>query len=92
MGDVAAANCQSLLTVNANNIYNISNQTETSVNTLIEYLGKVAGKEVTKVYGPLRDGDIYKSSLSNAAARQNLSWKPCMPLIDGLARTYDSLI
>ena len=92
VGDIAAANFQSLQAMNANNIYNISTQTETSVNTLIEYLGKVAGKSVTKVLGPLREGDIYKSSLSNAAARQNLSWNPYMPLIDGLARTYNSLI
>ena len=92
VGDIAAANYQSLRTVHPNNIYNVSTQTETSVNTLIEYLGKVAGKSVTKVLGPLREGDIYKSSLSNAAARQNLSWNPNMLLIDGLVRTYNSLI
>jgi len=92
VGDIARANYQSLLAINANNIYNISTQTETSVNTLIEYMGNVAGKAVTKVCGPLRDGDIYKSSLSNVAARQNLSWSPCMSLIDGLTRTYHSLI
>ncbi|MBP2627088.1 MAG: UDP-glucose 4-epimerase [Firmicutes bacterium] len=92
VGDIASANYQSLATIHGNHVYNISTQTETSVNMLIEYMGKVAGKVVTKVYGPLRDGDIYKSTLSNAAARQNLSWSPCMPLIDGLARTYNSLI
>jgi len=92
VGDIANANYQSLLTVHANNVYNISTQTETSVNMLIEYMGKVAGKTVTKVSGPLREGDIYKSTLSNAAAQQNLDWSPCMPLIDGLARTYNSLI
>lgn len=92
VGDIAAANYQSLLTVHPNHVYNISTQTETSVNTLIEYMGKVAGKAVHKSSGPLREGDIYKSSLSNAAARQNLSWSPSMPLLDGLARTYNSLI
>jgi len=92
VGDIATANYQSLLTVNANNIYNVSTQTETSVNTLIETLGKVAGRSVTKVLGPIRVGDIYKSSLSNAAARKNLSWNASMPLYDGLARTYNSLI
>ena len=92
VGDIAAANYQSLLTPHTNNIYNISTQTETSVNTLIEAFGKVAGKSVTKVLGPIREGDIYKSALSNAAARQNLNWNPNMQLIDGLARTYNSLI
>ena len=92
VGDIATANYQALLAVHGINVYNISTQTETSVNTLIEYMRQVAGKEVSKVYEPIRDGDIYKSTLSNAAARQNLNWNPCMPLIDGLARTYNSLI
>ncbi|MBC8015171.1 MAG: NAD-dependent epimerase/dehydratase family protein [Sporomusaceae bacterium] len=92
VGDIAAANYQSLTAVHGNHVYNISTQTETSVTTLIEYMGKVAGKAVNKVYSPLREGDIYKSSLSNAAARQNLSWNPSMPLIDGLAKTYNSLL
>jgi UDP-glucose 4-epimerase len=92
VGDIATANYRSLLTIDTNDTYNISTQTETSVNTLIEYMGKVAGKEVTKVYSEPRDGDIYKSTLSNAAARQKLGWQPCMPLIDGLAKTYNSLI
>lgn len=92
VGDIAAANYQSLLSVHYNDAYNIGTQTETSVNTLIEYMGKVAGKIVTKVCGPIRDGDIYKSTLSNTAARQNLGWSPRMPLIDGLAKTYNSLI
>jgi len=30
--------------------------------------------------------------LSNAAAKQNLNWQPCTTLIDGLAKTYKSLI
>ena len=91
VGDIEAANYQSLTVVHGNHVYNISTQTETSVNTLIEYMGKVAGKVVNKVYAPLREGDIYKSTLSNAAARLNLNWNPSMPLIDGLARTYNSL-
>jgi len=92
VGDIATANYQALQTVHANSIYNVSTQTETSVNQLIESMGKAANKTVTKVCGPLREGDIYKSSLSNAAARRNLNWNPCMSLFDGLARTYNSLI
>jgi len=92
VGDIATANYQALLTMNANNIYNVSTQTETSVTTLIEYMEKVAEKAAIKVCGPIREGDIYKSFLSNAASRQNLNWNPCMPLLDGLARTYQSLV
>lgn len=92
VGDIASANYQSLLTVHGNQIYNVSTQTEISVNTLTESMGKVAGKAMNKIYSEIREGDIYKSSLSNAAARQQLNWQPSMPLLDGLARTYHSLI
>ena len=92
VGDIASANYQSLLTVHGNQIYNVSTQTEISVNTLTESMGKVAGKAMNKIYSEIREGDIYKSSLSNAAARQQLNWQPSMPFLDGLARTYHSLI
>jgi UDP-glucose 4-epimerase len=92
VGDIANANYQSLLTVHKNNVYNISTQTETSVNDLMTVMGKVAGKEVAKVYGDLREGDIYKSILSNDAAQQKLNWQPGTTLLDGLAKTYNSLI
>ena len=91
VGDVANANYQALLTAKVNAVYNISTQTETSVNTLIDLIGKVAGKSGEKVYSQPRDGDIYHSSLSNANARQNLNWQPHMLLVDGLTRTYRSL-
>jgi UDP-glucose 4-epimerase len=92
VGDIANANYQALLSSYSNKICNISTQTETSVNTLIEYMAKVAGKTVTRVYAEMREGDIYKSSLSNCAAQEYLNWNPAMPLIEGLSKTYNSLI
>jgi len=92
VGDIATANYQSLLSAHGNRTYNISTQTETTVNTLIEYMGTVADKKVNKVYTAPRDGDIYKSLLSNKDALEYLNWKPKMALIDGLARTYHSLV
>lgn len=92
VGDIANANYQSLLSSYANKICNISTQTETSVNTLIEYMAKVAGNTVTRIYAEMREGDIYKSSLSNCAAQEYLNWNPAMPLIEGLSKTYNSLI
>lgn len=91
VGDVAAANVQALLTANANEVYNISAQTETSVNTLVELMAKVAGKDVEKMYSQPREGDIYRSSLANGQACNKLQWRPVMPLADGLYRTYHSL-
>jgi UDP-glucose 4-epimerase len=90
-GDVANANYQALVTANANAVYNVSTQTETSVNKLIELLvvKKASGQEVEKVYSPAREGDIYRSMLSNQLANEKLGWKPMISLVDGLGRTYN---
>ncbi|MPL60453.1 UDP-glucose 4-epimerase [bioreactor metagenome] len=92
VGDIAKANLQSLLTTNANRVYNISTKTETSINTLLELLSKVSGRTTEKLYTSPREGDIYRSSLDNNAACQLLNWQPKTRLVDGLARTYNSLI
>jgi UDP-glucose 4-epimerase len=90
-GDVAEANYQALFTANSNSVYNISTETETSVNDLVKYIEKVSGHTLKKEYQPPRSGDIYRSCLSNQAAQQKLQWSPNMPLIDGLSRTYQAL-
>ncbi|SFL38464.1 NAD-dependent epimerase/dehydratase family protein [Pelosinus propionicus] len=91
VGDVANANYQSLLVGSANKICNISTQIETSVNSLIDHIGMISGKMVSRNYNEKREGDIYKSSLSNAIARKDLDWQPHMTLIEGLDKTYHSL-
>ena len=90
-GDVAAANVAALSVDAPSGVYNISTQSETSVNQLILYLAHVSGCEPQVVYQPVREGDIYRSSLANGKAVGDLGWQPRMPLADGLARTYQSL-
>ncbi|BBB93298.1 MAG TPA: NAD-dependent epimerase/dehydratase family protein [Methylomusa anaerophila] len=93
-GDVAEAIYLALINPQMclNRVYNISTQTQTSVNTLVEILSQASGKTVKKVYGPPRDGDIYHSMLDNSAALYNLGWKPKLSLAAGLHRTYLSKI
>ncbi|HWR43624.1 NAD-dependent epimerase/dehydratase family protein [Sporomusa sp.] len=93
VGDVAEANCQALTAPQtaANRVYNISTQTQISVNDLVAILAEAAGKQVDKLYSPARAGDIYHSMLSNRAAVNDIYWKPQMPLAEGLQRTYYSL-
>ncbi|WP_425060733.1 UDP-glucose 4-epimerase [Sporomusa carbonis] len=93
VGDVAEANYKSLIAPQAavNRVYNVSTQTQTSVNDLVAIMAEAAGKQVEKVYLPAREGDIYHSMLSNQAALNLLCWNPCMPLAEGLRRTYHSL-
>lgn len=92
VGDVANANFQALTAEKVNAVYNISTQTEVSVETLVEILSKVSGKNVDKAYLAAREGDIYRSILSNAAAQSNLQWKPQTRLVDGLTKTYESIV
>jgi len=91
VGDVAAANCQALLTNHPNQIYNISTQSETSVIALLNLLEQISHKQVETNHGEVRHGDIYRSSLANAQAKQNLPWLPEMILSGGLERTYHYL-
>ncbi len=89
VGDVAEANCQALMAQTpANRVYNISSQTQTSVNDLVAILAEAAGKQIDKMYAPAREGDIYHSILSNRAALTSIQWHPQMPLDEGLGRTY----
>lgn len=91
VGDVAEANFRALITPYANCVYNISTQTETNINMLIELLARVSNKTIKRQYLEPRDGDIYRSSLSNQAALKYLNWSPKTSLVDGLVRTYNSL-
>lgn len=91
VGDVAAANCQALLTNRPNRVYNISTQSETAITTMLKLLERISNKKVETGHGPLRQGDIYRSSLSNVCAKNNLPWLPEISLEIGLARTYHYL-
>lgn len=87
-GDVAAANYLALITDNVNRVYNISTQTEISINELIGTLEEVSGKQATKSYYPERGGDIYRSTLCNQEAREKLGWQWEKSLAEGLRLTY----
>ncbi len=86
-GDIASGIIAAMTTEKANAVYNLSNQTETSLLELIELMAKAAGKTVEPAFAAPREGDINRSMLCNEAAVQNLNWQPQMDLGEGLART-----
>ena len=86
-GDIAAGIIAAMTTDSANAVYNLSNQTETSLLELIELMAKAAGKEVEPKFAAPREGDINRSMLCNEAAVRNLNWQPQMDLAEGLSRT-----
>ena len=84
--DVAAAIFQASLS-DLTGVYNLSTQSETSVNTLSSTLISLHGAGEVK-YRLTRGGDIYRSSLSNKKLKQHLDWQPLFGLEEGLRRTY----
>ncbi|SFW57878.1 SDR family NAD(P)-dependent oxidoreductase [Selenomonas ruminantium] len=86
-GDIAAGIIAAMTTDKANAVYNLSNQTETSLLELIDLMAKAAGKKVEPAFAAPREGDINRSMLCNEAAVQNLNWQPQMDLGEGLSRT-----
>ncbi len=86
-GDIAAGIIAAMSTDKANAVYNLSNQTETSLLELIELMDKAAGNTVEPKFAAPREGDIKRSMLCNEAAVQNLAWQPQMDLAEGLSRT-----
>ena len=88
-GDIAAGIIAAMTTDKANAVYNLSNQTETSLLELIELMAKASGKTVEPAFAAPREGDINRSMLCNEAAVQNLNWQPQMDLAEGLARTIN---
>lgn len=87
-GDIASGIACALRTEHACRAYNLGTQTELSLNELVRVLGKAAGQALAPAYAAPREGDIYRSALSNAAARRNLGWTPKVTLEEGLRRTY----
>lgn len=88
-GDIASGICKAMTTKNVNTVYNLSTQTETSLLDLVKIMGKVSGCDIVPKFGPVREGDIYRSMLSNQKAKEGLGWEPQVSLTDGLRRTMD---
>ena len=87
VGDIARGICKAMTTENVNTVYNLSTQTETSLLDLVKIMGKVSGCDIVPKFGPVREGDIYRSMLSNQKAKEGLGWEPQVSLTDGLRRT-----
>lgn len=88
-GDVARGIAQALVTEHVNTAYNLSTQTETSLNDLVRIFGEVVGKDLKPKHGTAREGDIYRSVLANEKARKGLGWQPVTSLQEGLRRTVE---
>ncbi|MCR6108164.1 SDR family NAD(P)-dependent oxidoreductase [Salipaludibacillus agaradhaerens] len=70
-----------------NGVFNVSSQSQTPINQLLEVLCKEVGNTFNPDYGPVRAGDIKHSYLSHDKLTKVSNWRPQTPLKEGLKRT-----
>lgn len=90
-GDVAAALKAGLLVTGYQTI-NVATEYETSVNQLLEAFAEVAEDKIEVRYAAARQGDIFRSALSNARLKTILGVTPQMQLKEGIPKTYHDYV
>ena len=86
-GDIARGICKAITTEHVNIVYNLSTQTEISLLHLVKVMSDIMGKKIEPHFDVPREGDIYRSVLSNEKAALYLDWKPECSLEEGLEKT-----
>ena len=85
--DIVEANIAAITNGNEK-ILNISTETETTLNELANKMINLSKKDKNLIhYKKPRNGDIYRSCLSNKNAVAELNWKPKISLDKGLIET-----
>jgi UDP-glucose 4-epimerase len=72
--------------------YNVATSVETDVATVWRELSKVAGKQIEPELADLRPGELTHSCLDISRAERELSWRPRVPIAEGLRLTYEALV
>lgn len=88
-GDIARGICKAMITKNINTAYNLSTQRECSLLDLVKMMSDIMGEKIEPHFMPEREGDIYRSVLSNEKANLYLDWQPEVSLKDGLAMSLE---
>jgi UDP-glucose 4-epimerase len=72
-------------------VYNVSSNTEITIKELYQKMTEIMLKtEVAPLYKGERDGDIYRSCLSNSKLKHATGWEPETSIDAGLAKTLQS--
>jgi UDP-glucose 4-epimerase len=69
--------------------FNIGTGVETSDRELHSLVAKAAGAEDNPEFAPARTGDVARSALNPARAREVLGWAPSVEIAEGVARTVE---
>jgi UDP-glucose 4-epimerase len=71
--------------------FNVGTGEETSVNTLAGTLLEASGGHGEIDHAAARPGELRRSSVAWARAREHLGWHPVVSLAEGLKRTFEWL-
>jgi UDP-glucose 4-epimerase len=69
--------------------FHVSTGMLTTVNELFRKLSILTDYKRAPEHGPRRRGDVYRISLDNTRARNELGWEPRINLEEGLSLTVD---
>jgi UDP-glucose 4-epimerase len=68
---------------------NVATGVETTVNDVYRHLAALSNHGAPPLYGPPREGDVYRIALDPTRAERTLGWRPQVDLRQGLARTAE---
>ena len=77
--------------IDQNHFLNIGTGIETSVNDLASTMKMHFSSEIKPLYKPAREGELKRSVLNNAKAKQELNWEPMYSLDDGMKEVFNWL-
>jgi nucleoside-diphosphate-sugar epimerase len=72
-------------------VVNVACGQRTSLNQLLEHIGRIAGRRQPPDYRPVRPGDVRDSLADIRAAGELLGYEPAVDVMVGLERTYAAL-
>jgi UDP-N-acetylglucosamine/UDP-N-acetyl-alpha-D-glucosaminouronate 4-epimerase len=76
----------------AGRVVNVAMGGSESVNDLAELIGRLLGKDVSRVHGPERPGDVRLSCADISAAAEAIGYTPTVGFEDGLQRTIEAML
>ncbi|MDX1629914.1 MAG: SDR family oxidoreductase [Fulvivirga sp.] len=71
-----------------NKVYNVACGEQTSLNSMVESLQTISGKNIEAVHGPERPGDVRHSKADISRIKELLGYEPTVYFEEGLKRVY----
>ena len=70
-------------------VFNIGGGTQTHLNTVVDLISKITGKEIKIIYKPVEKGDVRHTAADITKAQNILGYKPKIKLPEGLEAEWE---